>query len=67
MKSLDGFTAAAVLLTAAIDRDVDAKSKLTLSLNRNSEVSEDMRDEIKDTGTKLERLKDELIRAGVHK
>lgn len=67
VKSLDGFTAAAVLLTAAIDRDVDAKSKLTLSLNRNSEVSEDMRDEIKDTGTKLERLKDELIRAGVHK
>ena len=67
VKSLDGFTAAAVLLTAAIDRDVNAKSKLTLSLNRNSEVSEDMRDDIREAASKLERLKDELIRAGVHK
>lgn len=65
VKSLDAFSSAAVLMTAAIERDVDAKSKLTASLNRNSDVSEDMRDEIKDTGRKLERMKDELIRVQI--
>lgn len=52
-------------LTAAVGRDVEAKTKLTAALARNSDVSEDMHEQIKDTGSKLERLKDEFIRAGI--
>ena len=61
--ALDDFTAAAKLLTAAIDRDVDAKAKLTVSLNRNSDVSVDMREQIRETEAKLDQLKTELIRS----
>ena len=51
------------MLTAAIDRDVDAKAKLTVSLNRNSDVSVDMREQIRETEAKLDQLKTELIRS----
>ena len=61
--ALDDFTATAKLLTAAIDRDVDAKAKLTTSLNRNSDVSDDMREQIRETEAKLDRLREELIRS----
>lgn len=61
--SLDAFSSSASIMTQAINRDVEAKAKLTAALNRNSEVSEDMRDEIKDTGAKMEALTREMIRA----
>lgn len=74
VKALDEFTSAAILMTAAIERDVSAKARLTtalgessLALNRNSEVSEEMRDEIKETGSRLEGLTRELIRSGVRR
>ena len=69
IKSLDEFSAAATLLKAAIDRDVEAKGKLTAAmidnsrqLGRNSDVSEEMHEQVKDTGIRLDRLKEELIR-----
>ena len=69
IKSLDEFSAAATLLKAAIDRDVEAKGKLTAAmvensrkLDRNSDVSEGMHEQVKDTGVRLDRLKEELIR-----
>ena len=74
VQSLDEFSAAATLLKAAIDRDVEAKGKMTAALNenslkldRNSNVSEEMHDHIKDTGTRLDRLKEELIRTSAHR
>ena len=74
VRALDEFTSASILMTAAIERDVTAKTKLTAaltesshSLNRNSEVSEEMRDEIKETGSRLEGLTRELIRSGVRR
>lgn len=74
IKSLDEFSAAATLLKAAIDRDVEAKGKLTAAmvensrqLGRNSDVSEEMHEQVKDTGTRLDRLKEELIRTSAHR
>lgn len=81
VEALDGFTASAKLLTMAIDRDVEAKSKLTaaviadaeakgkltMALNRNSDVSEDMRAEIRDTATHLDKLTVEFIRNSARK
>lgn len=71
VQSMDAFTASATLLKSAIDRDVDAKTALTKALNvnsasldRNSEVSQDMREEIRETGDMIGKLKDELIRGG---
>lgn len=71
VKSLDEFSAAATVLKAAIDKDVAAKAELTealainsRALGRNSDVSEEMHDELKDTATRLDRLRDELIRGG---
>lgn len=73
-KAVDKMVAAFEALTHAVDKDVEAKGKLTVALNesgrrldRNSDVSEEMRDDIREAASKLERLKDELIRAGVHK
>lgn len=73
-KAVDKMVAAFEALTHAVDKDVEAKGKLTLALvesgrrlDRNSDVSEEMRDDIREAASKLERLKDELIRAGVHK
>lgn len=73
-KAVDKMVAAFEALTHAVDKDVEAKGKLTLALvesgrrlDRNSDVSEEMREEIKDTGQRMERLTMELIRAGVHK
>lgn len=70
VKSLDAFSAAATLMTHAINTDVDAKTSLTKaliehgkSMDRNTGASEDVRNEIREAGAKLERLKDELIRA----
>ena len=69
IKSLDEFSAAATLLKAAIDRDVEAKGKMTAALNenslkldRNSNVSEEMHEEIRHVGDRIEHLKVELIR-----
>ena len=45
---------------------VDAKAKLTTSLNRNSDVSDDMREQIRETEDKLDRLREELIRSSSH-
>ena len=64
VQSLDAFTAAATLMTHAIDKDVEAKAKLTAALIRNSDVSEDMRDEIRETASKIDRLREEIIRGG---
>lgn len=73
VRSLDEFSAASTLLKSAIDKDVAAKVDLTAALrensralDRNSETADDIRDAIKDAGSKIERLKDELIR-GVSK
>lgn len=70
--ALDGFTASAKLLTAAINADVEAKKALTAAmtensraLNRNSDVSEEMHDEIRDTASRIDRLREEIIRGGV--
>jgi len=69
VKSLDEFSAAATVLKAAIDRDVEAKGALTAAmiensraLNRNSDVSEEMHEEIRDTGNRIDQLKTELVR-----
>lgn len=69
VKSLDEFSAAATVLKAAIDRDVEAKGALTAAmiensraLNRNSDVSEEMHDEIRDVGGRMDNLKTELVR-----
>ena len=69
VQSLDAFTASATLLKSAIDRDVEAKTALTkalginsLSMDRNTDVSQHMREEIRETGDVMGRLKDELIR-----
>lgn len=64
--ALDDFTAAAKMLKTAIERDVEAKDKLTVSLNRNSDVSVDMREQIRETEAKLDRLREELIRSSSH-
>lgn len=71
VQSLDAFTASATLLKSAIDRDVEAKQALTkalgvnsASMDRNSDVSVHMREEIRETGDAIGRLKDELIRSG---
>lgn len=61
--ALDGFTASAKLLTLAIDKDVEAKGKLTTALARNADAAEEVHDEIKDVAIRLDRLKDELIRS----
>lgn len=61
LKALEGVTAGAALLAVAIDKDVEAKSKLTVALNRNSDVSEDMHQQIKDAENKMERLREELL------
>ena len=61
--ALDGFTASAKLLTLAIDKDVEAKGKLTTALARNADAAEEVHDEIKDVAVRLDRLKDELIRS----
>lgn len=73
-KAVEKMVASFDALKQAIDRDVEAKTKLTAaltesshSLNRNSEVSEEMRDEIKETGSRLEGLTRELIRSGVRR
>lgn len=70
-KAVDKMVAAFEALTQAIDKDVDAKGKLTLALHesgrrldRNSDVSEEMRDDIRDIGRTMENLKAELIRHG---
>lgn len=70
VKSLDAFTAAAALMTHSIDRDVAAKGLLTSALtensralDRNSDVAEDMREEIRDAASRMEQLKTELIRS----
>ena len=69
VQSLDEFSAAATLLKAAIDRDVEAKGKMTAAmvensrkLDRNSDVSEEMHGEIRHVGDRIEHLKVELIR-----
>lgn len=69
VKSLDEFSAAATVLKAAIDRDVEAKGHLTAAmaensraLNRNSDVSEEMHEEIRDVGNRMDQLKTELVR-----
>lgn len=69
VKSLNATTDACSLLAHAISRDVDAKEKLTAALashgtklDRNSETAEDMRETIQSVDTRVERLKDELIR-----
>ena len=70
VKSLDAFTAAAALMTHSIDKDVAAKGLLTgaltdnsRALDRNSDVAEDMREEIRDAASRMEQLKTELIRS----
>lgn len=63
LKALEGVTAGAALLAVAIDKDVEAKGKMTVALNRNSDVSEDMHQQIRETESKLDRLRDELIRS----
>lgn len=72
VKSLDEFSAAATVLKAAIDRDVEAKGHLTAAmvensraLNRNSDVSEEMHEEIRETASRIDRLREEIIRGGV--
>lgn len=70
VKSLDEFSAAATVLKAAIDRDVEAKGALTAAmiensraLWRNSDVSEDMHQQIKDAENKMDRLREEMLLA----
>lgn len=72
LKALEGVTAGTALLAVAIDKDVEAKGKLTVALmensralNRNSDVSEEMHDEIRDTASRIDRLREEIIRGGV--
>lgn len=69
VKHLEATTAALTLHTATVEKDTVAKEALTKALNansasmdRNSDVSQDMRDEIRETGDVIGRLKDELIR-----
>lgn len=73
-KAVDKMVAAFEALTHAVDKDVEAKGKLTLALvesgrrlDRNSDVSEEMRDDIREVNRTMEGLKAEFIRAGVHK
>ena len=73
-KAVDKMVAAFETLTLAVDKDVEAKGKLTVALNesgrrldRNSDVSEEMRDDIREVNRTMEGLKAEFIRAGVHK
>lgn len=73
-KAVDKMIAAFEALTHAIDKDVEAKGRLTVALNesgrrldRNSDVSEEMRDDIREAGRTMDGLKAELIRAQVHK
>ncbi|WP_136652432.1 hypothetical protein [Paracoccus aeridis] len=54
--ALDGFTASAKLLTLAIDKDVDAKAKLTGALTGVCE-------EVKEMSDQLDRVRDEMIRS----
>ena len=72
VRSLDEFSAAATVLKTAIDRDVEAKGHLTAAmtensraLNRNSDVSEEMHQEIRETASRIDRLREEIIRGGV--
>lgn len=70
-KAVDKMVAAFEALTLAVDKDVEAKGKLTLALvdsgrrlDRNSDVSEEMRDDIREVNRTMEGLKAELIRSG---
>ena len=70
-KAVDKMVAAFEALTHAVDKDVEAKGKLTVALNesgrrldRNSDVSEEMRDDIREVNRTMEGLKAELIRSG---
>lgn len=70
-KAVDKMVAAFETLTQAIHHDVEAKGKLTVALNesgrrldRNSDVSEEMRDDIREVNRTMEGLKAELIRSG---
>ena len=70
-KAVDKMVAAFEALTQAVDKDVEAKGKLTIALNesgrrldRNSDVSEEMRDDIREVNRTMEGLKAELIRSG---
>lgn len=67
--AMDALSASNALLTHAINADVEAKKALTAAmaensraLNRNSDVSEEMHEKIRDAGGRMDRLKDELIR-----
>ena len=61
LKALEGVTAGAALLAVAIDKDVEAKGKLTVALNRNSDVSQEMKDQIRDAENKMDRLREEML------
>ena len=70
-KAVDKMVAAFEALTHAVDKDVEAKGKLTVALvdsgrrlDRNSDVSEEMRDDIREVNRTMEGLKAELIRSG---
>ena len=72
VKSMDALSASNTMLTHAIDKDVEAKKALTQAmadnsraLNRNSDVSEDMHEQIKDAEAKMDRLREELFRSSV--
>lgn len=67
--SMDALSASNTLLTHAINADVEAKKALTAAmidnsraLNRNSDVSEEMHEEIRDVGGRMDNLKTELVR-----
>ena len=72
--SMDALSASNTVLTHAIKADAEAKKALTQAitdnnraLDRNSDVSEDMRAEIRDTATHLDKLTVEFIRSGARK
>lgn len=69
VKSMDALSASNTMLTHAINTDVEAKKALTQAmaensraLHRNSDVSEEMHEEIRDTGNRIDQLKTELVR-----
>lgn len=71
VKSMDALSASNTMLTHAINTDVEAKTALTKAMAENSraldhhsDIAEEMQDEIKDAGARMDRLKDELIRSG---
>lgn len=72
VQSMDALSASNTMLSHAINTDVEAKKALAAAmsensraLNRNSDVSEDMREQIKDAESKIDRLREELFRSSV--